>query len=355
MNSRPGARTAPYVWFALVAAAFGAWLLAPVLAPFALAALLAYLLAPAVEVLARRGLPRPLAASALLFVALAALSALALVLVPTFLREFARLAERLPGFVERMNELLVPWLRQHLGVEVALDADAVRVLAARLVSGREEAIVGLVGALGQRGLAFAATLLNLLLVPLVLYYLLRDWNTLLERLEALVPRPWHARVIAFAREADAALAGFLRGQLLVVAVMMLYYPLALGLAGLEFALSVGLVTGLLVVIPYVGALVGLALATLAALAQFGPGSGLLWVWAAFAIGQTLEGWILVPKILGQRIGLHPVVAIFALVAFGELLGVFGVLVALPAAAVFIVALRQLERAYRAGAFYRGDG
>jgi len=261
----------------------------------------------------------------------------------------------LPGFVERMNELLVPWLRQHLGVEVALDADAVRVLAARLVSGREEAIVGLVGALGRRGLAFAATLLNLLLVPLVLYYLLRDWNTLLERLEALVPRPWHARVIAFAREADAALAGFLRGQLLVVAVMMLYYPLALGLAGLEFALSVGLVTGLLVVIPYVGALVGLALATLAALAQFGPGSGLLWVWAAFAIGQTLEGWILVPKILGQRIGLHPVVAIFALVAFGELLGVFGVLVALPAAAVFIVALRQLERAYRAGAFYRGDG
>jgi predicted PurR-regulated permease PerM len=190
-------------------------------------------------------------------------------------------------------------------------------------------------------------------VPVVLFYLLRDWNQLIASIGSLVPPRAAAKVGTLAREIDAVLAEWLRGQVLVILIMSVYYVLALWLAGLQFALPIGIITGLAVIVPYVGVIVGLALATIAALLQSEGGlSGLLWVWLAIGIGQALEGMAVTPLIVGERIGLHPVVVIFALLAFGHVFGFFGVLLALPASAALFVGLRHLRAAYLAGPLYQ---
>ncbi len=196
-----------------------------------------------------------------------------------------------------------------------------------------------------------ALLVSLILVPVVLFYLLRDWNFLLARIDELIPRRVHEKVHRMAAEIDAVLAQWLRGQLLVIVIMSGYYVLALWLAGLDFAVPIGIITGLAVIVPYVGIIVGLALATVAALLKFGATAGLLWVWLAIGVGQALEGMVVTPKIVGERIGLHPVVVIFALLAFGQVFGFFGVLLALPASAMLLVGLRHLKAGYLASPLY----
>ena len=193
---------------------------------------------------------------------------------------------------------------------------------------------------------------NRLLVPVVLFYLLRDWNALLARIDGLLPRRWHAQFGVIAREVDAVLAEFLRGQIAVMLLMSVFYVLALWLAGLEFALPIGIITGMLVFVPYVGMLTGLVLATLVALMQFPSVSGVIPVWIALGIGQALEGMLVTPLLVGQRIGLHPVAVIFALLAFGQIFGFFGVLLALPASAALLVGLRHLGRHYLDSSLYK---
>jgi predicted PurR-regulated permease PerM len=181
-------------------------------------------------------------------------------------------------------------------------------------------------------------LANLVLVPVVFFYLLRDWHVRVARVDQLVPRQVHEKVRTIAREVDAVLAEWLRGQMLVIALMSVYYVVALSLTGLKVALPIGIITGLAVIVPYVGIVVGLALATAAAAVQFESLSGVLWVWLAIGIGQALEGMVVTPRIVGERIGLHPVVVIFALLA-------------LPASAALLVGLRHLRAAYMAGPLY----
>jgi predicted PurR-regulated permease PerM len=170
----------------------------------------------------------------------------------------------------------------------------------------------------------------------------------------MIPRHLHAKARQLLREIDAVLAEFLRGQIVVILVMCVYYVTALWLARLQFALPIGIITGVLVFIPYVGALTGFLLGTIAALMQFDSAAGLLWVWLAFAVGQALEGTTVTPLLVGERIGLHPVAVIFALLAFGQVFGFFGVLLALPASAALLVGLRHLRRAYLESALY-GEG
>jgi predicted PurR-regulated permease PerM len=202
-------------------------------------------------------------------------------------------------------------------------------------------------------MALLAFLVNLLLVPVVLFFLLRDWNGLVARVDAMIPRHLHKRARSIFAEIDAVLAEFLRGQMIVMLVMSVYYSTALWIAGLEFALPIGVITGLLVIIPYVGAFTGILLGIAAAAMQFGTIEGVAWVALAFAIGQALEGMVVTPLLVGERIGLHPVAVIFALLAFGQVFGFFGVLLALPASAALLVALRHVQRAYLAGPLYGG--
>jgi predicted PurR-regulated permease PerM len=178
-----------------------------------------------------------------------------------------------------------------------------------------------------------------------MFYLLRDWNSIIGRIDILIPRRQHARAGEAAREIDAVLAEFLRGQLAVIVAMSAYYTIALWAVGLEFALPVGLITGILVFVPYIGILIGLLLATLAALTQFPAFMDALPVWIVFAAGQAIEGMVVTPRLVGRRIGLHPLAVIFALLAFGQIFGFFGVLLALPVSAVLLVGMRRLHQRY----------
>ncbi len=329
------------------------YLLAPILAPFLFAAILAYILDPLVERLTGKFVPRTLAVLLAMFAVLLAIVALALIVLPLFAKELKLLAERVPEFIVWLNQRLAPFLERHLGVAFQFDVDTVRRLAGDLVADNQDLVARLLGSLKIGGLAVLAFIVNLLLVPVVLFYLLRDWNLLLARVDALIPRRAYDKSKTILREADVVLAEFLRGQLLVILAMSVFYVLALWLARLEFALPIGLIAGLLSIVPYVGALVGFVLASMAALMQFDSLWGVAWVWLAFGIGQALEGMVATPLLVGERIGLHPVTVIFALLAFGQIFGFFGVLLALPASAALLVALRHLRRAYLASSLYGG--
>ena len=192
---------------------------------------------------------------------------------------------------------------------------------------------------------------TLFLIPIVLFYLMLDWHALLVRLRNTVPRRWVNRTVIMANEADSLLAQYLRGQLLVMLVLAVYYSAALAIAGFDVALPVGILTGLLVFIPYLGFGLGLILALIAAVLQFDGFHGLLAVALIYGVGQVVESFYLTPYLVGERIGLHPLAVIFALLAFGQLFGFVGVLLALPASAILSVALRHLRFNYLKSSFY----
>jgi len=194
---------------------------------------------------------------------------------------------------------------------------------------------------------------NAILIPVVLFYLLSDWPGLVARLQALIPPRARVPTLAFLAECDVVLGQYLRGQLLVMLALAVYYALALALAGFDLALPLGVFTGLAVAVPYVGFGIGLVLALLAGLLQFGALKGLLLVALVYGVGQLLESFVLTPRLVGERIGLNPLAVIFALLAFGTLFGFVGVLVALPASAVMLVALRRARAAYVSSRLYTG--
>jgi predicted PurR-regulated permease PerM len=188
----------------------------------------------------------------------------------------------------------------------------------------------------------------------VLFYLLLDWQDMMARLSAIVPRPWHGKLVSVASDIDVVLSQYLRGQILVMAILAAYYCVALWLADIPSALSIGVVTGLLIFIPYLGFATGLILALLVATLQFAGWGPIVAVLIVYGIGQLLEGFLLTPFLVGERIGLHPLAVIFALMAFGQLFGFFGVLAALPASAALLVGLREVRALYLASRFYRGN-
>jgi len=345
-----------YLWPLALACVAGVllYLLSPILAPFLFAAILAYICNPLVERLVARKLPRTLGTLLVMALLIGAFALLLLILLPLIYREVGLLIERLPGYVDRLNEELAPWLKHRLGVELQLDALTLkRHIAENLQSGGDIGAT-IFSSIKISGLALLGLALNLVLVPVVLFYLLRDWGMLIWQVDRVIPRRWYARVTGLAREVDAVLAEFLRGQISVMLLMSAYYVFALWLAGLEFALPIGLLTGLLAFVPYLGMVIGLVAATIAALMQFDGVDGLLPVWIAIGIGQLIDGMAITPLLVGDRIGLHPVAVIFALLAFGQLFGFFGVLLALPASAILLVWLRQLRRDYLASGMYTSE-
>jgi len=341
-------------WLAIALAAGGLlYALSPILAPFLAGAILAYVLNPLVGRLTGRYLPRIMAVVLVLLFALALVVALALVIVPLFIKELRMLAERLPGFINWLNQSAAPWLAEHLGIAVQFDLDTLKQMAGGAFEAQQGLLSKLLGSAHIGGLVLLGILVNLLLIPVVLFFLLRDWNEIIARVDGFIPRHLHARARGIFGEIDAVLAEFLRGQLLVMLAMSVYYVAALWLTSLEFALPIGLITGLLVFVPFVGSATGFVLATIAAFLQFGDLADVAWVWLAIGLGQALEGMAVTPLLVGERIGLHPVAVIFALLAFGQIFGFFGVLLALPASAALLVALRHLKAAYLAGSLYGG--
>jgi predicted PurR-regulated permease PerM len=329
------------------------WLLAPVLTPFVVGAVLAYALHPLVERLARRRVPRLLAVVLVEVAALVLVLALLLLIVPVLVKEVPLLKAQVPPLLDRLNQTLTPWLAQ-FGITIAFDLASLKSWAAQVLDANLEDWLGAALSSARIGGSVLLSLIgNAILVPVVLFYLLADWPLLVTRTQELVPPRWRASTLSFLNDCDDLLGQYLRGQLLVMLALAAYYAIALGLAGFELALPLGVFTGLAVAVPYVGFGIGLVLASLAALLQFGVVKGLLLVALVYGIGQLIESFVLTPRLVGERIGLSPLTVIFALLAFGTLFGFVGVLVALPASAVTLVAVRRMRAAYVSSGLYTG--
>lgn len=328
------------------------YLLAPILTPFLVGALLAYLGDPLADRLEAFGLKRTPAVLVVFSLFTLALVLLVLVLVPLLEGQAQALVRLLPQVLEWVDGTLLPRLAEWFGLRIeALDVDSVRgVLREHWQQAGGLAARVLLYVTGS-GAALAAVLANLVLIPVVTFYMLRDWDVFMAHLRDLLPRSVEPAVTALVRESDEMLAAFLRGQVTVMLALAAVYSVGLWLAGLELALAVGLLAGLVSFVPYLGVIVGVLSAALAMLVQTGDPMQLLPVAVVFAVGQVLEGYVLTPMLVGDRIGLHPVAVIFAVLAGGQLFGFVGVLLALPAAAVLAVLLRHLHRSYKGSAFY----
>lgn len=351
---RSGARpdiSARVFWLGLVAlSGYLLYVLGPVLTPFLLALMIAYIFEKVVARLAARGLSRGIAAALVLLMIVVASVAMVLILLPLLQQQIARITETMPRFFEWAGANVEPLVERHLGVQVELDH--LRALVLEQLPSPQTVASWVVPSLTSGGLALVGFFVNLVLVPVVLFYFLRDWSGIVAQIDHMLPRAQHAVISSLARDIDAVLGEFLRGQLSVMLVMAAFYAIALSLVGVEYAVAIGLLTGLITFIPYLGALFGITLGTVVAVMQFQAIGPLFWVWAVFFAGQMVEGYVVVPKLVGDRIGLHPVVVIFALLAFGQLFGFFGVLLALPASAALFVWLRYLRGRYLASPLYQ---
>ncbi|KQW89158.1 ABC transporter permease [Massilia sp. Root418] len=338
--------------------AFGVLLVAlgPVLTPFLAAAIIAYALNPGVDRidhlrLGRFDVPRPLAVVVVVLLFFCAVLSLVLIVVPVLQTEIPLLQAQIPAFLAKANDVLSPRLRE-MGIKVQLDSAGIKKLVSQqMVTSGDEIWTAVLASARVGGTAVLGWIATVVLVPVLLFYLLLDWHQMIARIAGAVPRRYIGATVAMAEEVDTLLAQYLRGQLLVMVVLAVYYSTCLAIAGFDVALPVGILTGLLVFIPYLGFGLGLVLALIAAVLQFTDWSGVVAVAIIYGAGQVIEGFFLTPRLVGERIGLNPLAVIFALLAFGQLFGFVGVLLALPASAILMVAFKHLRSHYLRSSFY----
>ena len=341
------------IWLAFF---FLLYVLGPIMAPFVAAAILAYALEGAVDYLddrriGRWNMPRTVAVILVMTVFIAACLALMLIVVPVLQKEIPLLQQQIPLFLTQLDMTLSPLLQQ-LGINVQLDMSGLKKLASEhMATSGDEVWAAVLSSVRIGGGAVLGWLVTLTLVPVVLFYMLLDWHKIVAAVGLAIPRRWVVQVTGMAQEVDALLAQYLRGQLLVMLVLSVFYSFALTVLGLDVAVPIGIISGMLVFIPYIGFGVGMVLGLIAALLQFPGWYGVLGVTAIFTVGQILEGFFLTPRLVGERIGLSALTVIFALLAFGQLFGFVGVLLALPASAVLMVAFRHLRQSYLSSSFY----
>jgi len=322
-----------------------------VLTPFLVGAVLAYALHPAVEALAARRVPRLLAVVIVEVLAIVALLSLLLLIVPVLVKELPLLREQIPVLADRINRALEPWLAQ-LGVHASLDIASLKVwLREYLDANFDDGLRHVISSARIGGSIALAVLGNAILVPVVLFYLLMDWPVLVGRARAMIPPRMLAGVERFVVECDTMLGQYLRGQLLVMLVLAAYYSVGLGAFGFDLALPVGVFTGLAVAIPYVGFGLGLVLALVTGVLEFSGWYPWVAVAVVYGIGQLVESLLLTPRLVGERIGMNPLMVIFALLAFAHLFGFVGVLIALPVSALLVVAVGRLKDAYLDSGLY----
>ena len=327
--------------------------LAPVLTPFVISALLAYLGDPLVDRLQTRGLSRTWAVSVVFSLMTLAMVGVVLLLIPLLGSQIERFVDSAPRYIAWFRDTALPWLETRTGLSLeSLQPDKLF----SLLQGHWQQAGGIaasvLGGISKSGLVLLAWIGNLMLIPVVTFYLLRDWDTLVARVNELLPRSVAPTVSSLAKQSDEVLGGFLRGQLSVMLALAAVYSIGLWMVGIDLALLIGVLAGLVSFIPYLGAIVGIGAGLIAALVQYGDWTHVILVLLVFGVGQTLESMLLTPWLVGDRIGLHPVAVIFAILAGGQLFGFLGVLVALPLAAVVMVLLRYAHDRYRASELYR---
>jgi predicted PurR-regulated permease PerM len=342
-------------WIAsLLALIFALWLLKGILLPFLAGMVLAYFLDPVADALERLGLPRVLATLLILGLSILLLVLAVFLLVPVLIDQIGKFAANLPGIistlVDRFNAAAPDWVKELLAQSGSNLPGNASEIAGRAAGW----IAALLSSLLSGGVALVNLLSLLVVTPIVAFYLLVDWDRMVARVDSWLPRPHLDTLRGLAREMNDAMAGFIRGQAVVCLLLGLFYAAGLSLAGLNFGLLIGLGAGILSFIPYVGSLIGFVVSIGVALVQFWPDwLHIAGVVAIFAAGQFIEGNFLSPKLVGDRVGLHPVWLMFALFAFGYLFGFVGLLLAVPLAAATGVLTRFALRKYLSSPIYLG--
>jgi predicted PurR-regulated permease PerM len=332
------------------------WLLSPVLMPFVAGMALAYLLDPLTRQIERIGIGRGLSALVVIALIIVAFVIVVMLVAPILGAQLFELIDKIPGYTERLQALITDpnreWLAKIFGSQGSSSGRSVGGLMAQGASW----IAAFLASLWSGGRALISLFSVLIITPVVAFYLLCDWDRLVAAVDNGIPVPHRETVRRLAREIDAAIAGFVRGQAVVCLVLGAFYAIGLTLAGLHFGFLIGLMTGLMSFIPFVGAMSGFLIATGVAIAQFWPDwVSIMAVVGVFVIGQGLEGYVLSPKLVGAKVGLHPVWLMFSLLAFGYLFGFVGFLVAVPLAAAIGVLVRFALRQYQASPIYTGGG
>jgi len=329
------------------------WLLTPMLMPFVVGIGLAYIGNPLVNRLQRWRLSRTLAV-VVVFCAIIFATVLFFVLViPPLEEQITTLIANIPDALRWVQDIALPALKVRLPRGVQLDADGVRKLIAANWGTTSDLAIQAWHKVSTSGMAVFGVVVNLALIPVVSFYMLRDWDAFVATVRNLIPPRLQPRIGGFAREADAVLSAFFRGQLMVMASLAAIYSIGLSFVGLKLALVIGIGAGLVSFIPYMGAISGFSAAVIAILVQTGDPWQCGWVALVFGIGQIAEGSFLTPNLVGDRIGLHPVAVIFAVMAGGTLFGFVGVLLALPTAAVLAVLVRHLRSHWIGSRLYQG--
>lgn len=333
---------------------FAIWLFRPILLPFVIGMALAYLLNPVVNLVQRARIPRAWATAIVLLFIIALIVGLFLMLMPVAIKQIGDLVQRLPGYITQLQELaqgLAPQLNEWLGPERAAQLEQ---SLSQLIGTAVEFIGNLTGQIAQSGLTVLNTIAVLIITPVVAFYLLLDWDGIARKIDDLLPRQYRTEIRGVLDQIDRSMSGVIRGQGSVILVLCIYYATSLSLVGLSFGLVIGLITGLLSFIPFVGFLIGFVLSMGIALVQFAPNWFYVVIVAVvFAVGQFLEGNVLYPRLVGQSININPVWLMFALFAFAFLFGFVGLLLAVPLAAITAVLTRYALKRYQESSLYTG--
>jgi len=336
-------------WLVFGGTVFSGWLLyllSPILMPFIVGALLAYLGDPLVDRLEKTRLSRTLSVCVVFVFMLLLCLILILFILPQLERQITGLVARFPQFISWIQENVLPRLSALLGLESGtLDLGAIKEAFTNNMKDISGIMSRLLVKLTQSGQLVLVWFVYLTLIPVVTFYLLRDWDILVGKMHDLIPRPYEKLASKLAQQCDEVLAEFMRGQFLVMLAQAIFYTIGLWIVGLEFPLLIGMLAGLVSFVPYLGFIVGIGVASVAGFMQFHDIIHLIYILIVFGVGQAIEGMLLSPLLVGDRIGLHPVAVIFAVMAGGQLFGFVGVLVALPVAAVIVVLLRHIHESY----------
>lgn len=338
----------------LVVVVLALWLLSPILLPFIAGLAIAYLLTPLTDRLERWGLNRLIAALLIISVLVLFFVLMILLAAPVLGSQLSSFIANMPGYITKLQAVISdqsrPWLQKLIGAGFSGDQSFGDLLGQGMTW-----MTAFLASLWSGGSALVSLISLIVVTPVVAFYLLYDWHRMIRTADAWVPLQQRETVRELAREIDAAIAGFVRGQSAVCLILGTFYAVALTLSGLNFGLLIGLISGLITFIPYVGSMTGLILSLGVAVAQFWPEyASILLVLGIFLFGQFLEGNVLAPKLVGESVGLHPVWLIFALLAFGYMFGFVGLLVAVPLAATIGVLTRFALKRYLQSSIYTGE-
>lgn len=340
------------IWLAVfVIVSVLVYLLTPILMPFLSAAILAYIADPLADKLEKK-MSRTLAVSLVFFVLSLIALLFLLIVLPLLERQIVVLAEKLPLYIDHAQHYLLPVLKDQFGLDVgSFDLNMLKQSLSDYWKTAGGIAANILASISHSGLILAGWIANFLLMLVVTFYLLRDWDSLVAKIHALIPRKNEKTIVIIAKESDEVLGAFFRGQMLVMFVLSVVYTAGLMIVGLDTALLIGGLSGMVSFVPYLGFIVGIVIASIAALMQFQDITPLFYVAIVFLTGQMLEGMLLTPWLVGDKIGLHPVAVIFSVLAGGQLFGFVGILLALPVAAVIAVVLRHVHERYTQSELY----